>query len=73
MNTAQLDQWNKDLEGKQPQEIIRFFLEKFGDKIAFASSLGAEDQVITEMIANCGVPGKSLLLIQVGYFLRPTI
>lgn len=62
MNTQQIQQWNEELEGKSPQEVIRFFIETFGDKIAFASSLGAEDQVITEMIANCGVPGKVFTL-----------
>ncbi|OYT16790.1 MAG: phosphoadenosine phosphosulfate reductase [Bacteroidetes bacterium 4572_77] len=38
--------------GKSPQETIAYFLQKFGDKIAFSNSMGAEDQVITHMICD---------------------
>ncbi len=47
---------------KTPQEIIQFFLEKFQDKIAFSSSLGAEDQVITDMIAKIDKSAKIFTL-----------
>ncbi|MBT5856286.1 phosphoadenylyl-sulfate reductase [bacterium] len=32
-----------------PQEILGYFLDKLGDKLVVASSLGAEDQAITHM------------------------
>ncbi len=35
-----------------PKEIISYFINRFGDKIALSSSLGAEDQVLTEMVVN---------------------
>ena len=39
-------------KGSEPQEIISYFINRFGDKIALSSSLGAEDQVLTEMVTN---------------------
>jgi phosphoadenosine phosphosulfate reductase len=40
------------LSGKSAQDVIRFFRERFGDKLGFSSSLSAEDQVITDMISK---------------------
>ena len=34
------------------QEIVNYFVENFNGKIALASSLGIEDQVLTEMVVN---------------------
>ncbi|MBN2237167.1 MAG: phosphoadenylyl-sulfate reductase [Bacteroidales bacterium] len=48
--------------GKSPQEIIRLFLEEYKTKIAFSSSLGAEDQVITDMIAKIDRSAKIFTL-----------
>ncbi len=43
---------NEVLKDKDAQEIIAFFIDKLGDKLTFGTSLGAEDQVITQMIAS---------------------
>jgi len=48
-NIAEL---NEKFKNASPQEALQFFISEFGDKIAFASSLGAEDQVITDMICK---------------------
>ena len=48
--TAQIDQWNTDLKGKNPMGVIAYFLDYFGDRIVLSTSLGLEDQVITEMV-----------------------
>ena len=48
-----IPQLNVVLKGKSAQEIIRFFIERMGDKITFGTSLGAEDQVITQMLTEC--------------------
>ncbi len=48
----QIAQWNEQLQNSSAQEIITFFLKYFNDKIAFSSSLGLEDQVITHMISQ---------------------
>ncbi len=39
-------------QGMSPDQIIKFADKEFGEKVAFASSLGEEDQVITDMIAK---------------------
>ncbi len=49
-----IEKYNKILEGKTAPEVLEFFSKEFGNKLAFASSLGAEDQVLTEMIASIG-------------------
>lgn len=46
-----IDHWNNEYSNKPAEEVLAFFLEKFKNKIALASSLGAEDQVLTRMIA----------------------
>ncbi len=47
-----IQSYNRDLKDASAREIISFFCAEFADQIAFATSLGAEDQVITHMIAN---------------------
>ena len=43
---------SEKLKGKSPQEILRFFIEQYEGNVALGSSLGAEDQVLTDMIAE---------------------
>jgi len=43
---------NEVLKEKSANQIIAYILENYKEKATFATSLGAEDQVITEMIAN---------------------
>ena len=52
MNLKQIENLNKEFQNSSPQEVISFFLSNYPDKIAFATSLGIEDQVITEMIVS---------------------
>ncbi len=40
----------EDFESKTAQEILKWALEKFKDKVALASSFGAEDVVLIDMI-----------------------
>ena len=55
INQTHLVELNRKLEGKSAQEIIHFFLQKLGEKITFGSSLGAEDQVITQIMSQTGL------------------
>lgn len=43
---------NQLLSGKTAQEVLTWFLKEFSGKVAFSTSLGAEDQVITHLIAG---------------------
>ncbi|MFC2087783.1 phosphoadenylyl-sulfate reductase [Bacteroidota bacterium] len=45
-------EFNSLLEGSSPEVIIRFFAEKYTSKVCFSTSLGAEDQVLTRMVAE---------------------
>jgi len=43
---------NALLAGKPAEEVLNWFLKEFEGKVAFSTSLGAEDQVITRMISD---------------------
>ena len=62
MNLKQIENLNKELQNSSTQEVISFFLSNYPDKIAFATSLGIEDQVITEMIVSINKPIKIFTL-----------
>jgi phosphoadenosine phosphosulfate reductase len=49
MNIAQLQ---KDLEPKSAEELLKWAVTEFGHKLAFANSFGAEDVVITYLLAQ---------------------
>jgi len=47
-----VQEYNEKLKESTSEEILQFFLSTYKGKIALASSLGAEDQVLTHMIAS---------------------
>ncbi len=47
---AQIALWNEELKDKSSMGVIGFFLQYFGDQLILSTSLGLEDQVITEMV-----------------------
>ncbi len=47
-----IDLLNQQVEGKTAVEIIQWAKETFDGKVTLASSLGQEDQVLTEMIGS---------------------
>ena len=51
-NIEQAEQLNARLTGRTAEEILKQAIEIFGRKITFATSLGAEDQVITYMLSR---------------------
>ena len=46
----QIRQWNKELKDKSAIGVIGYFLQHFGKRIVLSTSLGLEDQVLTEMV-----------------------
>jgi phosphoadenosine phosphosulfate reductase len=50
MDSAQITKLNEQFNNKNPEELIVWFLNEYKGKIALSSSLGAEDQVLTQMI-----------------------
>ncbi|NOX84766.1 MAG: phosphoadenylyl-sulfate reductase [Chlorobi bacterium] len=49
VNENTIRRWNGEFSHKSPDEILRFFIDHFKDRIALSTSLGLEDQVLTEM------------------------
>jgi len=47
---AQIAQWNEELKDKDPVGVIGYFLQHFGEQLVLSTSLGLEDQVLTEMV-----------------------
>lgn len=47
---SQIEEWNETMKGKNAVGVIGYFLEHFGEKILLSTSLGLEDQVLTEMV-----------------------
>jgi phosphoadenosine phosphosulfate reductase len=58
----QVEEWNSSFAGKDPLEVLDFFLKRFGDKVVLATSLGVEDQVITDMIMSIDKQAKIFTL-----------
>jgi len=67
----EIEQYNAELKGASAQDIIRYFIGKCNRKIAFATSLGAEDQVLTEMIAGID-PGIRIFTLDTGRLFQET-
>lgn len=51
-NMKNIGELNKQFQNSSAEEIIRYFVEEYKGKITFASSMGAEDQVITQILAQ---------------------
>lgn len=56
---------NKELDNASPQEILQRVLAIFGHEIALSSSLGAEDQVLTDMLIKTD-PGARIFTLDTG-------
>lgn len=48
----QIDQLNKQFSESTPEEILAYFSKEYGNEMSFATSLGAEDQVLTFMLSK---------------------
>ena len=49
---SQMHDWQAELTDRSLREVIEWSCQKFNGHLAFASSLGAEDQVITHVLAE---------------------
>ena len=65
-----IDELNLRFRDSSPEEVLDYFLPLYGERIALASSLGLEDQVLTDMIAksarNTGVTNPRIFTIDTG-------
>ena len=63
--------YNLELINSSPEEIISFFTAEFPGKIAFATSLGLEDQIITKMISEVD-PTVKIITLDTGRLFQDT-
>src|SRR3989338_11539610 len=54
-----------DLESTSAQEVVRWALQQFGDRVALASSFGAEDVALIHMMAQVK-PGPRVFTLDTG-------
>jgi len=47
-----LARWNERFEKTSAEEVLAFFTGVFGDRICLSSSMGAEDQVLIDMVVE---------------------
>ncbi|MBI3813161.1 MAG: phosphoadenylyl-sulfate reductase [Nitrospinae bacterium] len=71
IDEAEIERLGLEFEKKSPQEIIRFALDKYGSRISFASSFGAEDVAMIDMIAKIK-PGARVFTLETGYLFPET-
>lgn len=60
-----VDELNNKLENASAIESVEFFLKEFKGRIALSSSMGAEDQVITDMIVSID-PNTQIFTLDTG-------
>jgi phosphoadenosine phosphosulfate reductase len=61
----QIPAWQERFKDSSAEEILTFFCALFGDKINLSSSLGAEDQILTHMMAEIS-PETSVFTLDTG-------
>ena len=62
-DTLQLiEELNKKFENGKALDVVKYFLTECKRKIALSSSLGVEDQVLTEMVAGIDPKAKIFTL-----------
>ncbi len=50
MDQTQIDLINSKFTEKDPTALLTWMLSEYGDRVALSSSMGAEDQVLTDMV-----------------------
>jgi len=62
MEKSFLDNYNRDFTGRLPGDVLARITEEFGNSVAFSTSFGAEDQVITQIIASARLDAEVFTL-----------
>lgn len=62
MKQEEIKALNEKFADAAPQDVLRWFLEQYGDRIALSSSLGLEDQVLTDILCKISKTPKIFTL-----------
>ncbi len=60
-----------DLEARTATEVLRWALDRFGDRVALASSFGAEDVVVIDLLSRLA-PKPRVFTLDTGRLPQPT-
>jgi phosphoadenosine phosphosulfate reductase len=71
MLTERVQRLNAQAQGMDAAAIIKMAFDEFGPKVTFATSLGEEDQVITDIIAKTA-PGIEIFTLDTGRLFAET-
>ncbi len=66
----QIRQLNIKFENSPPEAMMEYFFNEYGKEMSFATSLGAEDQVITHMLSNISKQSRIFTLVDGKYPFR---
>jgi phosphoadenosine phosphosulfate reductase len=72
LSDDEINFWAEKLEEKSAEEIIRWAVEKFGNKLAIGCSLGAEDMVIMDIAVKIK-PDIPFLFIDTDFHFKDTL
>lgn len=67
-----ISEWNRLLNKATPQETLQFFVNEFHNKICLSSSMGAEDQVLTDMLVRIDT-GVRIITLDTGRLFPDTL
>lgn len=71
MTNNKIQTYLEETNGFTPEQIIKFVHKEFGGRVTFASSLGEEDQVITDIIAGIA-PEMEIFTLDTGRLFQET-
>jgi len=69
---AKVAAWQERFSKAPAQEILSFFSQEFGETICLSSSMGAEDQVLTEMLVRIN-PAFRIFTLDTGRLFPETL
>ncbi|MEK6646498.1 MAG: phosphoadenylyl-sulfate reductase [Candidatus Firestonebacteria bacterium] len=61
----EIEKYSKELENKSPEDVLKWSFDTFKDKVALASSFGAEDVVLTDMMVKIN-PSARIFTLDTG-------
>lgn len=64
-NQQSIHSWNEEFKQASPVDVLAFFLDHFKGKIGLSTSMGMEDQVLTEMVTSID-PGIRIFTLDTG-------
>ena len=69
---TRIAEWNDRFAKANPQEVLEFFSSEYGDRICLSSSMGAEDQVLTDMLVKIN-PSIRIFTLDTGRLFPETL